>query len=244
MRVTIAEPQPEQCERMSYGYTRDEPLMDPPDALADPLAMRLAEIIQGVRPGGRLPSERTLATDLGVSRTALRDRLRFLESAGILRRRSGSGTYVEALNPHALTRTLGVAVTFSGLPADSLFAALDALDRQITREAAGNADRGQLAHLLQALNGMREIGQPGRALAAHQRFHDAMADAAANPALSFLRAGVLGALRNARLVWPDRPDSADVDVPPGMYERHRRIYQAIAGRDPIGATAAFDAEHA
>ncbi|BCJ26783.1 GntR family transcriptional regulator [Actinocatenispora sera] len=225
---------------MSYGYTGDGPLADPPDALADPLAMRLAAIIREIRPGERLPAERELATRLGVSRTALRDRLRFLESAGILRRRSGSGTYVEALNPQALTRTLGVAVTFSGLPAESMFTALDALDRQAAREAATQADHAQLAALRQALEGMRDV-RPNAVLTAHEEFHDAMIEAAASPALTLLRSGVVGALRKAQLVWPDRPDSADAVPPPGLYERHRAIYQAIAAGDPTAAGAAFDA---
>lgn len=217
----------------------DGPLADPPDALADPLAMRLAAIIREIQPGERLPAERELATRLGVSRTALRDRLRFLESAGILRRRSGSGTYVEALNPQALTRTLGVAVTFSGLPAESMFTALDALDRQAVREAATHADRTQLTVLRSALEGMRD-DRPDAVLTAHEEFHEALIAAAASPALTLLRAGVVGALRKAQLVWPDRPDSAEVLPPPGLYERHQAIYRAIAAGDPAAAAAAFD----
>lgn len=40
----------------------------------------------------RLPREHVLAETLGVSRTALRDRLMRLEAIGVDERRSGSGT--------------------------------------------------------------------------------------------------------------------------------------------------------
>ncbi|MGA8114557.1 MAG: GntR family transcriptional regulator [Actinocatenispora sp.] len=225
---------------MSQGYTTGGALPELPDITADPLATRLAEIIREVRPGGRLPSERDLAIRLGVSRTALRDRLRSLETAGILRRRSGSGTYVEPVNPDAVTRTLSAAVNFSDLPVDSLFSALDALDRQAVREAAVRADRAAIDRLSATLDGMRDIAQPGGAMAAHHRFHEIMVEVAANPAVQFLRAGVVGSLREAGLLWPNYKGDAPLVVPAGLYERHRRICHSVAKHDPAAAMLAFD----
>ena len=43
---------------------------------------------------GRIPSETELATELGVSRTTIRDALSRLENEGAVYRRQGSGTYV------------------------------------------------------------------------------------------------------------------------------------------------------
>lgn len=225
---------------MSQGYTTGGPAPEGPTITGDPLATRLAEIIREVRPGGRLPSERDLAIRLGVSRTALRDRLRSLESSGILRRRSGSGTYVEPVNPDAVTRTLTAAVNFSDLSAESLFSTLDALDRQAVREAAVRADRAALDRLEATLQGMRDGTQPSQILAAHHAFHEVLVEAAGNPAVSFLRAGVVGSLRDAGLLWPSYRSDAPLVVPPGLYERHRRICHAVAKHDPAVAMLAFD----
>ena len=48
---------------------------------------------------GRIPPETELATELGVSRTTVRDALSRLEHEGAIVRRQGSGTFV---NPHGL----------------------------------------------------------------------------------------------------------------------------------------------
>lgn len=59
--------------------------------------MRLTDLIEQnrLRPGDRLPSERDLSENLGVSRTTVRQSIKVLESMGKLETRVGSGTYVK-----------------------------------------------------------------------------------------------------------------------------------------------------
>ena len=54
----------------------------------------LSHIIANTPPGNRLPSEPALAMQLKVSRATLREAMRTFETQGIIRRRQGSGTYV------------------------------------------------------------------------------------------------------------------------------------------------------
>jgi GntR family transcriptional regulator len=54
----------------------------------------LATLIERTPAGQRLPSEPTLAKQLGVSRATLRDAMRTFETQGLVRRRQGSGTFV------------------------------------------------------------------------------------------------------------------------------------------------------
>ena len=54
---------------------------------------------RGLEGGDRLPSERDLSSELGVSRTALRAAISQLESRFVLESRQGSGTYVCARKP-------------------------------------------------------------------------------------------------------------------------------------------------
>ena len=84
-------------------------------SVAADVTPRIRELIvqKGLTRGDRLPSERELAADLGVSRPALREGLRHLIDLGVLQPRRGSGTYIagadnedlldvrDRLEPHA-----------------------------------------------------------------------------------------------------------------------------------------------
>jgi GntR family transcriptional regulator len=59
----------------------------------------LAEMINSLPAETRLPSEPTLAKQLGVSRATLREAMRSFECQGMIRRRQGVGTFVAAKVP-------------------------------------------------------------------------------------------------------------------------------------------------
>jgi len=67
------------------------------DALAELILERCAETAS--RPGGRLPTERQLASDLGVTRTMIRHALAVLEAEGRVSREVGRGTFVRDATP-------------------------------------------------------------------------------------------------------------------------------------------------
>lgn len=61
--------------------------------ISDKVAAQLRGLVQEqqLQPGDRLPAERTLAVQLGVSRTALREAIAQLASQGLLTARVGGG---------------------------------------------------------------------------------------------------------------------------------------------------------
>jgi GntR family transcriptional regulator len=69
------------------------------------LRSRLRELIDGSRPGDRLPSERSLSQRWGVARMTVRSATDGLVAEGLLERRHGSGTYVL---PRPFVRFLGL----------------------------------------------------------------------------------------------------------------------------------------
>ena len=53
------------------------------------------EVLHGnLRPGDRLPGERELAEQLGVSRNSVREGLRILENMGVTSSQHGAGHYI------------------------------------------------------------------------------------------------------------------------------------------------------
>jgi GntR family transcriptional repressor for pyruvate dehydrogenase complex len=77
--------------------------------LGEHVAAELARAILSGETGknGRLPPERTLARLLGVTRTSLREGIRQLEAAGIVRVRHGDGIYVRDIHRDARLGALG-----------------------------------------------------------------------------------------------------------------------------------------
>src|SRR4051794_31432591 len=77
---------------------------DPADSAATVVAHVRQLIDHGaLGPGARLPAERDLAVQVGVSRPTVRAGLRPLAAMGVVRSRRGSGTYIPEGPP-----TLGV----------------------------------------------------------------------------------------------------------------------------------------
>ena len=62
-----------------------------------------------LRPGDRLPPERVFAEQLGVSRAAVREALRSLENAGLIRTQQGMGGGATIRQEHAVAMTQAVS---------------------------------------------------------------------------------------------------------------------------------------
>src|SRR6266498_3321909 len=73
------------------------------------------QILEGrLTPGMKLPPERELCEQMGVSRTALREGVRMLVSRGLLVTRPGVGTTVHQLTSDHITQPLSIILTQAG----------------------------------------------------------------------------------------------------------------------------------
>ncbi|MCK4502699.1 MAG: FadR family transcriptional regulator [Desulfuromonadales bacterium] len=70
-----------------------------PKKLSEEIVEQIKKLISlgDLGPGQRIPSERELATVLGVSRPSVREAIMVLEALGFLESRQGGGTYVRSL---------------------------------------------------------------------------------------------------------------------------------------------------
>lgn len=206
------------------------------DFLDDKLLAVLAQRILKMSPGERLPGEREFASELHVSRTALRDRLGRLESMGILERRTGSGTFVRGLRPEAVSESLLIGLVASQLTVASLRSVRFALERQAAYEAAQRVSHVEVARMAVAVDRMDASDDTEELYEADLEFHRALFAASESPALVFF-ANVLHAVLARTL-----QHLALADDRVRMRKLHRAIHDAVARRDPASSMRAVD-EH-
>jgi DNA-binding FadR family transcriptional regulator len=132
--------------------------------------------------GGRLPPERDLAKQLGVSRPSVREALIALEVEGYVEVRVGSGVYV--LRRQSKARR-------AALPADSgpfeLIKARWLIEAECAAMAARHATKSQLRAMELALDDMRSRRDKGAMpLDADRAFHERIAEASGNSALTLV----------------------------------------------------------
>lgn len=149
--------------------------------------------------GGRLPAERTLAEQLGVSRTSVREAIRILEAMGVVRAGVGSGpeagTVVISDPTAALGSALRLHVATQHLPI------ADIVETRVLLEswaaARARADAPELKQAAALLDEMDAVGRGSEGadhfLALDVRFHLSLADAAGNAVVS----AMMGSLRES-----------------------------------------------
>ncbi|WP_245667541.1 FadR/GntR family transcriptional regulator [Actinomadura macra] len=243
---------------MPLGPLRPSPLVE---QAADRLRHQIADGSWPV--GTKLPGETTLARDLGVGRSTVREALRALAGAGLVRARQGSGVFVIAVEPDedwtARLRRASVAdvyeirmmleVRASELAAerrtdadlDALDAALAARDAAFAALTAGAPAEPSPETSLQASSGTSSGTSTEVFIDADIALHAAVVGAAHNPVLADLFAGFVPVLREglldlARLVDVRRADAAHGRA------AHAALVEAVRDRDPAAARRVIEAE--
>lgn len=212
-----------------------------PRRLYRQIADQIAALIRRgeFKPGSRLPPERDLAKQLGVSRPSVREALIALEVEGFVEVRIGSGVYVTS----AQSRRSGGRAGKPSLPPDSgPFELIDArrlVESECAAQAARHASAAQVRQMKAALASMRTDGRRNVVpLEGDQRFHECVADASGNSALAML----------VRTLWAQRTGPLFLRLEhhfdtPALWRaaiaEHEAILAAIESGDPAAARAAM-----
>jgi GntR family transcriptional regulator, uxu operon transcriptional repressor len=215
-------------------------LRTPADLNGDELARRILREAEdaGMRVGGRLPTERTLADDLGVSRTVVRHALARLEAAGAISREVGRGTFIRRFDPTATPGDDVVDVTDVG-PADVMTVRL-LLEPQAMPIVVARATGRDFEEMQRCLAGGESADTYADFELWDLALHRCLMAASHNPLLLRLYACVETA-RHGQL-WGDlkrRNDSMERRV---QYRaQHHLVVDALRTRDSDAAVAAMQA---
>jgi len=191
-----------------------------------------------LRPGDRLPSERELARQLGISRASLRPGLRFLAAIGVLISRHGSGTYIATGPPALDSEPLSMLAALHGFTTEKMFEARRLVEVAVAGLAAEHATADQLRLMSEEVTETyAALDNPQEYLVHDFGFHRAVAVASGNPILATFIEMVADILYQRRCKTIGRSRDLKESV-----EMHRKIYQAIRARNPDAARAAMS-EH-
>ena len=193
-----------------------------------------------VRPGDKLPAERDLAVQIGVSRPTVRVGLRALAAMGIVESRHGSGTYIPDGPPALGSQSLSLLAALHGFTREEMYDARRVLEVGAAGMAAEHATPDQLATIAdEVTNLFATLDDPLVFLVHDIRFHRAVADASGNPIIAALVEMV------SALYYDRRRETAELASDRDLREAaelHRRIYQAIRARNSEAARNAMN-EH-
>lgn len=184
--------------------------------------------------GSRLPPERDLARQLGVSRPSVREALIALEVEGLVEVRIGSGIYVRV--PAEGGRVDTPEATAGPF---ELLRARYVIESECAALAAKSAKRAQLQAIEAALDEMdREMDAGQQPLPGDRLFHLRIAEATGNGALVHV----------IKLLWDERSGPLYQQLEhhydsPELWRaaigEHRAVLKSIAARDPDAARAAM-----
>ncbi|WP_295120476.1 FadR/GntR family transcriptional regulator [uncultured Leifsonia sp.] len=213
-----------------------------PKAWESVLARIEERLVDGrLRPGDHLPPERTLAAELGVARSSVREAVRVLEAMGLIRTQTGSGPSSGAI---IIARPIGgmqalmrLQVAASGFPVTDVVSTRLLLESAVAGELAEHApdvDLGEASHLLDAMDDPALTAAEFLALDA--QFHLSLAGAAGNSVVATMMAGLRGSIEGYVLAGAARlPDWEAMAA--RLRAEHRAVLAAITGGDVAAARA-------
>lgn len=184
--------------------------------------------------GARLPAERDLAKQLGVSRPSVREALIALEVEGRVEVRTGSGVYVLDRSRRAT-----VPEQVLGWGPLELIRARRVLEGETAALAATSAKRADRDAIARALDEMREQAARGvMPLDADRAFHLAIVQASGNAVLTETVQGYLDSRGGALFKRLGGYFETDKSWQAAISE-HGAVEAAIVARDPEAARAAM-----
>ncbi|WP_448577031.1 FadR/GntR family transcriptional regulator [Thermomicrobium sp.] len=208
------------------------------EALWSEAAEQLKGLIRSraLPPGSRLPSERELCRQLGMSRVSLREALRALEYAGYLAIVPGRGIYVREASEIG-QRSLEEWLRQHDDLVQKIFEFRELFEpgvAQLAAERASSQEIEQLAWSIAAMRAAWNEGDLDAAIAADAEFHHLLVRITRNDLIVRFLEQLL------RATGEERRASLNI---PGQVERaiagHAAILEAIRARDPDRAGAAM-----
>jgi GntR family transcriptional repressor for pyruvate dehydrogenase complex len=183
--------------------------------------------------GERLPSERIIAEQIGVSRPSVREALISLQLAGIVERRQGNGTFIRGSKKRAISRAYSFLEETKNI--SEIFELQKVLEIGVAELATEKAEVQNFTEIENALNQMRiaiEEKDCDKWFAGDRAFHLAIAKATANSLIEKQINSLID--RMNRDAWRESKRyylESQSEYLNQSFEDHRQILDALKRKD-------------
>lgn len=186
--------------------------------------------------GDQLPSERELAEQFVVSRTAVREAVKALRQKGLVEIRPGRGTFITNGTTDTIRNSLGLLMIFGGKNGSmNLVEVREILEPEIAALAATRITEEYIAVMHEAVGVMdKALEDVDVFVEADLDFHLALAEATQNPFIPILMDSIIELLREQR----KRIGLTNGGLQRGQIH-HKKILDSVTRRDPQVARQAM-----
>lgn len=194
-----------------------------------------------LKPGSKLPTERELVKQLGVSRVPIREALKLLVNVGLIETKQGGGSYVCSMMDNRLRDPLDILIKDNTPKLFELVQVRKEIETWAAYYAAKNATSEQLAKLKGIIGEMRKYFDVGKMTPDNidVKFHLVIAQSASNTIRAHLLHTIQSLFSDYLRVTIETV-CRDKKSQQKLFEQHVEIYEAISRRDPEKARDAVD----
>ncbi len=214
--------------------------------VSDKVVQRLGLLIEksNIQVGARLPAERQLCEQLGVSRSSLREAIQQLITAGIIQSKAGAGTYLKQLPAH--WSQYQIVEPLSGLMDQDPEYRFDVQEARMVLEggtawyAAQRATLSDLSTIRQCfeqISHFQVLGDDAQAAIADAKFHLAIAEASHNLVLIQMMRSLFDLLQYNVMLGRRKVYTTPQHFEQ-LYDQHFQVMDAIERQDPEAARQA------
>jgi GntR family transcriptional regulator, transcriptional repressor for pyruvate dehydrogenase complex len=193
-------------------------------------------ILEGkLKPGEKLPPERELIKELGISRVSLREALNSLESMGFVEIRQGGGSYVRSVVADRVKDPLNLMIKENVNKVFDLIKVRKGLETWAVSHAASQATESDIDALERIVKAMeKELEERIFSYKSDADFHLALSLASHNTIQAHLMFTIYDLLSEYLLFLNEKTHS-NQEIRNKLYQQHLRIFNAIKERNSESA---------
>lgn len=187
-----------------------------------------------LKKGDKLPSERDLTTQLGVSRASIREAIRSLEIIGIVESRQGEGNFIRNSFQDTLFEPLSIMFMLNGCKLKEIFELRKVIEIETAALAAENVTEYELNDMLDLINKMKNSENEDERVIYDSKFHYKIAEASRNllivNILNTVSTLMDSFIKDARKIIINNKHKDDIDF------QHEQVWNALSNHNPAEAS--------